>query len=132
MSISKIQSIAALAADAGNFDKLVETFVAHVQLLAQDGLTLSEVGQIFGELIWLLVHAAEELEGASGEDKKAAVLTAVGYVFDIIAPYIPLGWLAPFRKFVTPSVRQIVLLVASGLVEVIVSKMNATPATATK
>lgn len=126
MSISKIQAIAALAADAGSFEKQLQTFVAHVQLLAQDGLTLSELGQIFGELTWLLVHAAEDLADATGEEKKAAVLSAVGYVYDVLAPYIPLPmFVSPFRRFLREPIKQIVLLLVSGLVEVIVSKMNA-------
>jgi hypothetical protein len=130
-SLSKIQQIAALAADAGSLQKQVETFIAHTQMLAQDGLTLTEVGQIFGEFTWLAVHAAEDLQDASGEDKKAAVLAAVSYLYGVVAPFIPLPWFVqPFRSVLREPIRQIVLLTVSGLIEVIVAKMNAAKAIA--
>jgi hypothetical protein len=82
------------------------------------------VRPILGEAVWLGVHAAEDLADASGEEKKAAVLDAVGYVFDVVAPLCPLGFLSPFRAFLKAPIKQIVLLVAGGLVEVVVSKMQ--------
>jgi hypothetical protein len=56
------------------------------------------------------------------------VLDAVGYLFDVVAPFIPLGFLSPFRAFLKTPIKQIVLLVAGGLVEVVVSKMQPKPA----
>jgi hypothetical protein len=126
MSVSKIQTIALEAADAGTFEKKIQAFIAQARMLADGGLTLEELGQLLFAFTQLGVYAAEDLADATGEEKKQYVLEAVGYLYDVIAPAVPLPWfLAPFRRFLRDPVRAIVLAVVSGAVEVIVASMPA-------
>jgi hypothetical protein len=129
MAIAKIQALAAAAADAGNFDKQIERFVADARQLAEGGLTWHELGQLGSEFTQLAVAAADTVEGASGEDKKALVLSAAGYLFDTVSPLVPLPWfLTPFRGPILRSARVITLELVGGLVETFVAKLQETPA----
>jgi hypothetical protein len=56
------------------------------------------------------------------------VLDAVGYLFDMIAPALPLPMLlAPFRSWLTRSLRALVMSLADGAIEAAVSRLPATP-----
>ena len=129
MSISKIQAIANTAADAGNLQKQVEAFIARARMLADGGLTLAEIGQLFVAFLTLVVDAADDFQDASGEEKKATVLDAAGYLFDVLAPAFPLPWfVAPFRSFIRKPTRAIALAIADGVIEAIVAKKKAAAA----
>jgi hypothetical protein len=133
MRLAKINALTAAAAAAGTLQQQVEAFVAQATLLASDGLTWSEAGQLFLAFIWLCVDAAETLvdpsgNPASGEDKKQAVLDAVGYLFDLVAPMLPLPmFLQPFRGWLRAPLRALVLALASGAIEVAVSRLDPEP-----
>jgi hypothetical protein len=123
LDISKIVGL--VTAAGGSLQKQVEAFVTHVSFLAQGGLTLAEVGQIFVALIELAVNAAELLNDATGEEKKQAVLDETSYLFDFVYPYIPLWIFSPLRAWLKEPVRKIVLAIADGVVEVFVAKLPA-------
>jgi hypothetical protein len=133
MRLTKLQALVASASAAGSFQQQIEAFVGQARLLAADGLTWSEVGHLFVAFIVMLVNAAEALidpsgQAASGEDKKQAVLAAVGYLFDMIAPALPLPmFLSPFRSWLTSSLRALVMSLADGAIEAAVSRLPATP-----
>jgi ABC-type Co2+ transport system permease subunit len=125
MSINRIQAIVTTSAEAGNLQKQIEAFIAQARMMADGGLTLAEIGQIFTALITLGVYAAKDLADATGEEKKAAVLDAVGYLFDVLAPAFPLPWfLQPFRAWLRSPMRSIVLAIADGILEATVAKMK--------
>ena len=133
MRLIKLQALVASASAAGSFQQQVEDFVGQARLLAADGLTWAEVGHLFVAFIAMLVGAAESLidpsgAAASGEDKKQAVLDAVGYLFDMLAPALPLPmWLSPFRAYVTRSLRALVMALADGAIEAAVARLSQTP-----
>jgi hypothetical protein len=124
---SKIQAIAAEAADAGSFQKQVEAFVSKARMLADGGLTPSEAAQLLLAFIELLVGAAEDLQDASGEDKKVAVESAVHYLLDIIAPAVPLPWyLLLFKRPLRAAAEQLI----DGAIEAAVARLPDRPKTA--
>lgn len=126
MRLQKIQAIAFAAQTAGSFQKLVESFVSQAMLLAAEGLSLAEIGQLFSAFVTLLVEAAEQLGDLTGIEKKQTVLDAVGYLFDILAPSIPLPFfLQPFRRWLRAPIKSLVLTLADGAIEAIVSRLPA-------
>jgi hypothetical protein len=105
------------------FDQQVSRLIESYKVKAQGGWTWTEMMAYFDEFTEeVMVIAAEfNLEGV---DKKAYVLEAVGFLFDALVPEIsvPLPWyLALLRPYLKPLVRQLVLAVASRLVERIYS-----------
>lgn len=126
-SAEKIRAIIGYASQSGTFQQQVTAFVQETKTLAADGLTLAEVGNLFVALIGLAVAAAAKLNN-SGEEKKAFVLEAVGYLYDAIAPAIPLPFfLQPFRAFVRPHVRALVLRLADGVIEAVYRRLQLAP-----
>jgi hypothetical protein len=110
---------------AGNFQQQVQAFVAEAGRLAADGLTLAEVGQLFVALITLAVDAAAQLAN-EGPQKKAFVLNAVAYLYDAIAPSIPLPMIVQtFRAWLRPYVRGLVLSLADGAIEAVYQRFQA-------
>lgn len=127
--MGKIQEIVAAAESAGGFQKQVEAFVAKARMLADGGLTFSEFGQLVLAFIELLVAAAEDLQDASGEDKKAAVEGAVHYLLDIVGPAVPLPWyLSLFKRPLRAAIEELI----DGAIEAAVARLPASPAPATK
>jgi hypothetical protein len=104
---------------AGNvqsaFDKVV-AFVAAAKSAAADGITVAEFGELTIALLKTVMAAIDSLpeEGAA---KKAWALEAVGLLFDAVADKaVPtLAW--PIWMIARPTVRQLVLLAASGAIE---------------
>jgi hypothetical protein len=126
MSIERIQEIAAASSTAGSIRKQVDQFIDRVTLFAQNGLTLSEVGQIITAFVAMAVSAAEGLADAEGEEKKEMVLDFVDQLYDVVAPYVPLPmFLSPFRRFLREPLRYAVLAIAEGMLEVFVERLPA-------
>jgi len=120
-----ITALAKRASLAGDFNAQVQQFVTDARTLAADGLTLAEVAQLFQALIVLAVQAATQLTNA-GAQKKDFVLQAVAYLYDAIAPSIPLPFFVqPFRFLLRPHVRNLVLAIADGVIEVIYARLKA-------
>ena len=106
------------------FDPLISEFIADARAASVDGFTLAEIGELFVEFIDRAVAAAAMLANP-GTEKKAVVLAAVGVLFDNIAPAIPLPMIVqPFRVFIRPYVRQLVIALAGGVIEVSYSRLK--------
>jgi len=87
---------------------------------AKDGLTWAEIGQVSVRFVQIAVEAATELYNLPGESKKLLVMTAIGELYDALAPFIPYPWfLAPLRGILTTKLRGVVLSLASGAVEAV-------------
>lgn len=107
-----------------DFTAKVTAFIEKVKADAKDGLTLPGAAQIVYAFIELAVGAAQEL-GNPGPEKKALVLQWVGVLFDAIAPLVPVPtFYRLLQPFVRPYVKQFVLLVADGLLEVVYSRLK--------
>ncbi len=107
-----------------SFKDQVQAFLADAADKAKGGLTLAEIGALFISLIYMAVALLNSVS-VPGADKKALVLEAVGFLFDTIAPAIPLPfWLAPVRLFLRPRLRQLVLAIADGAIEAIYARLK--------
>lgn len=125
--VARIGAMATTAADAGDFRAQIEAFVAQAKQLAADGLSWAEAAQLVVALIHLAVAAAEDLAN-SGDQKKAFVLEAVGFLYDTIAPFVVLPiWLAPFRPVIRSVLRPLVLQLADGAIEAVVARLPTPP-----
>lgn len=91
---------------------------------AKDGFTWQELGELFTIFLQMSVKDLIKVS-ISGPEKKALVLAGVGELFDIVAPAIPLPvWLTPFRVWMRPYFKQIVLLISDGAIEAIYQKVT--------
>jgi len=103
------------------FADQVAAFIASAKVAAADGLTWQEFGQIVVELLTLCIREADTLSHATGPEKKAAVVEAVGLLFDAVADQaVPLAF-KPFWFLLRPAVRAVVLELAAGAVEPLLS-----------
>ena len=99
-------------------------YVATAKLAAADGLTWTEFGELLVGLLRLSVQAADLLN-VPGDQKKAVVMEAAAALFDAVADKaIPLV-LWPLWIVARPSVRSLVLALASGAVEQILPMVRA-------
>lgn len=94
-------------------------YVVTAKVVAADGLTWSEFGELLIGLLRIAVSAADVLK-APGADKKAVVLEGAAALFDAIAGLAVPFWSRPFWAIVRPAVRQLVLAIAAGAIEQIV------------
>lgn len=99
-------------------------YVTTAKVAAADGLTWTEFGELLVGLLRLSVQAADLLN-VPGDQKKAVVMEAAAALFDAVADKaIPLV-LWPLWIVVRPSVRSLVLALASGAVEQILPMVRA-------
>jgi len=104
---------------ASRFEDLVAAARAYVltaRLAAADGITWAEFGELLTGLLRVLTEAAEVLT-VPGEEKKAFVVDAAGTLFDAVADKCVSPWFWAFWLAIRPSVRSLVLAIASGAVE---------------
>jgi len=102
----------------------VREFVASAKSAAADGLTWTEFGELLVGLLRLSVQAADLLN-VPGDQKKAVVMEAAAALFDAVADKaVPLV-LWPLWIVARPSVRSLVLALASGAVEQILPMVRA-------
>lgn len=99
------------------FTDKVGAFLQSARVVAADGLTWGEFGELFVSLVRLSVQALDVVAGMTGEQKKAAVLAAVGSLFDAVADKAIPSTLYPLWVLARPAVRSLVLALASGAVE---------------
>lgn len=92
-------------------------FIETATVAASNGLTWREFGELMVALLRLLTEAYDGVVTMTGEQKKAAVLDAVGQLFDALADKaVPtLAW--PLWVIAKPAVRSLVLAIAAGAVE---------------
>lgn len=108
--------IAAAGNMLGIYDKIA-AFIATAKSAAADGLTWAEFGELLISLMRLSISTLDTVTGMSGAEKKAMVVEAVGLLFDAVADQaIPMA-VYPLWLLVRPSVRSLMLAVASGAVE---------------
>ncbi len=99
-------------------------YIATAKVAAADGLTWAEFGELLVGLLRLSVQAADVLN-VPGDQKKAVVMEAAAALFDAIADKAVPTVLWPFWLLARPSVRSLVLALASGAVEQILPMMRA-------
>jgi hypothetical protein len=96
-------------------------FIHAAQSAAADGLTWQEFSELSMALVRLLVQSYEDVKDMSGEAKKAAVLVAVADLFDAVADKAVPTVLWPVWMFARPAVRSLVVALAAGAVEQVLS-----------
>jgi len=112
---------------ASQFFTVVEATRAYVvtaKVVASDGLTWSEFGELLVGLLRITVSAADSLS-SPGVDKKAAVIESAAFLFDNVAGLAVPFWSRPFWSVIRPAVRQLVLAIAAGAVEQIIPMVRA-------
>lgn len=115
MSITT-EPLAAAAQPAGLIDKVVE-FVAAARIVAADGLTWGEFGELLLALLRLVVTALDSVAELSGPQKKQLALDAIARLFDAVADYAVPAVLLPVWILARPAVRSLLLSLAGGLLE---------------
>jgi hypothetical protein len=101
-----------------------KAYIVTAKVAAADGLTWVEFGELLIGLLRLAVQAADVLD-APGEEKKKVVLEAAAALFDSLADRAVPTVLWPIWILARPSVRSLVLALASGAVEQILPMTRA-------
>jgi hypothetical protein len=95
----------------------VRWYIDSARSKAADGLTWAEFGELLTGLIRLAAETLDAIGGMSGAAKAAAVIEAVGMLFDAVADRcVPLV-VYPFWLVVRPAARALLLALASGILE---------------
>jgi hypothetical protein len=112
---------------ASQFTDVVSAARAYVEAAraaAYDGLTWREFGELLVGLLRLSVQAADLLN-VPGDQKKVVVMEAAAALFDAVADKAVPTVLWPLWFVARPSVRSLVLALASGAVEQILPMVRA-------
>lgn len=112
---------------ASQFTDVVNAARAYVEAAraaAYDGLTWREFGELLVGLLRLSVQAADLLN-VPGDQKKVVVMEAAAALFDAVADKAVPMVLWPLWFVARPSVRSLVLALASGAVEQILPMVRA-------
>lgn len=120
---------APLAATAGS-ETVVEkvaAFLAAARVAAADGITWQEFGELLLALLRMSIHAIDAVGGMTGEQKKALVLDAVAALFDGLADYAVPAVIYPVWLLARPSIRALILALASGAVEIVLPMVRSQP-----
>ena len=107
-----------------SLSQAVKAYIVTAQVATRDGLTWAEFGELLIGLLRLSVKLAEVLDLA-GAEKKALVLEAAAALFDTVADKAVPTLLWPVWIVARPSVRSLVLALASGAVEQILPLVRA-------
>lgn len=107
---------AAAERQAGLLDKVL-AFTTEARVIAADGLTWSEFGELMLSLLRLVVKFLDTVSAMTGQEKKALAVDAVAALFDAVADKaVPaLAW--PVWILARPAVRSLVLAIAAGTIE---------------
>lgn len=112
---------------ASQFTDVVNAARAYVEAaraVSYEGLTWREFGQLLVGLLRLSVQAADLLN-VPGNQKKVVVMEAAAALFDAVADKAVPAVLWPLWFVARPSVRSLVLALASGAVEQILPMVRA-------
>lgn len=114
--IAEVTIAVASAAGGGTLTK-IDAFLSAAKSAAADGLTWREFGELLLAFLRLATSLYDDVGSMSGAEKKAAVLDAVGRLFDAAADRcVPLmAW--PVWILARPAIRSLVLALASGAIE---------------
>lgn len=99
----------------------VSAFINAVKADAADGLTWVEFGELLIALLRLVTQTLDATMSLTGKEKKELAMEAVGVFFDTFADRcVPLvAW--PIWLLARPAVRALVLALASGAIEQVLS-----------
>lgn len=99
------------------FSAQVTVFLSSAQEKARDGLTWSEFGRLFVELINLVVRGLDAITTLTGPQKREVAIAAVATLFDTFADKcVPIvAW--PAWLIIRPAVRLLLISMAAGAVE---------------
>jgi len=100
-----------------------KAYIATAKVAAADGLTWVEFGELLVGLLRLAMQTVDVLN-VPGEQKKAVVIEAAAALFDALADKAIPTMLWPFWVLARPSVRSLVLALASGAVEQILPMLR--------
>jgi hypothetical protein len=90
-----------------------------------DKISFNEVVAIVGKSIGSLVAIAESFSSISGEEKKAAVVGAVGTLYDEVIAPIDIQKIPNFiEPIVDKGIKALLLAISEGIVDGIVSLYN--------
>jgi hypothetical protein len=105
------------AADLVSFPEQIRAFIAVARVKAGDGLTVAEMSELLTAALRVAMAAVDSMP-ATGPEKKALALAAVGAVFDALALSLAVPFvLYPVWSIARPMVRAAVLAAASGAIE---------------
>lgn len=115
----------ALAAD---LQKAIDQIIAHYKEIAADGkVTVTEVFGLVSRAVSSFVTIVEGFGGLTGDQKKAVVLEAVAQLYDqVIAPMDLKGIPNLLEPVVDNAIKQLLLVLASGWIDTLVSVLNRT------
>lgn len=97
----------------------VRAFVLSAVVVAADGLTWREFGELLVGLLKVTVAALDKVAGMTGEEKKAVVMEAAALLFDMVADKAVPAYVYPLWLVARPAIRSLVLALASGAVEIV-------------
>jgi len=101
-----------------------KAYITTAKVVAADGLTWAEFGQLLVGLLRLSVQLADLLN-VPGDQKKAVVMEAAAALFDAVADKAVPTVLWPLWLVSRSSVRALVLALAAGAVEQILPMLRA-------
>lgn len=106
------------AGDLLTLDEQLRAFLTVARVKAADGITLAELSELLLAAARLGIAAVDSLAVATGEQKKAIVISAVGVAFDALAGFVvvPLPF-APLWYLARPAIRSLALALAAGAIE---------------
>lgn len=94
----------------------IRAFIDSAVVMAQDGLTLSEFGELAVAMLRVTTAAVDSIP-IDGPAKKAWVLEAISLLYDAVADKVIPAPLYPIWLLVKSPVRSLVLAVAGGAIE---------------
>ena len=94
----------------------ISAFVERAIFVAGGGLTLAEFGRLAVDMMRLVMGLVDRM-AATGADKKAIVLEAVGQLFDAVADKCVPILAYPLWVMFRPSIRALALSIAAGAIE---------------
>ncbi len=115
-------------ASAANYSDLaqkVEAFLQAAKASAVDGLTWREFGELLVALLRMSIDTLDHIRGLTGAEKKELVMAAAASLFDLVADKCVPFAAYPLWLLLRPTVRSLVLALASGAVEQILPMVRA-------
>jgi hypothetical protein len=106
----------------------VEKIIAYYKDAAQDGISLAEGWKLIQLAISTLTQLAEQLDGVTGSQKKAAVLAAVEELVDYLLDKWDIKAIPDMIEKLTvdPILKRIVMRFADGAVDAVVNVFDKT------
>jgi hypothetical protein len=112
-----VEAPVAAAANVDGLTAKITAFLTTAKSAAADGLTWAEFGDVMLSLLRLVVSSLDTVSAMTGSQKKAFALSAVESLFDAVADKaVPLP-LWPVWLLVRPAARSLVVALASGALE---------------